>query len=119
MPEKKRLSEAMNEAAQGDKAAVEKMEDLLARGVRDYRGQEPRTVVSAVQVSMENMTAVAAWCGGEAHGMLQPHITFPTDTEGRVQRAGVGDWIIRDRAGDFYRWDDVAFRATFHREAES
>lgn len=57
-----------------------------------YRKKPPE--VEAVQVTPDNATEVAAWCGGSVD--QDGHSVCVTVTQS-VIRAGVGDYVIRDR----------------------
>lgn len=58
---------------------------------------------------------LAKWCGGlvlkDANGRKIVAIIVPTPAGG--VRANVGDWIIRNAQGEFYRCTPDAFEATY------
>jgi hypothetical protein len=77
--------------------------------------------VDAVRVSNQNMTEVAAWCGGEVR--IFPVLDTPepecyialtstnTHLRSELDRAEVGEWIVENKDGDPRRivWADKLF----------
>lgn len=72
---------------------------------------------TAIQLTTENLPEVATWCDGGIKGMnLQPEnrvIDIYNKTFDTEMRANVGDWIIRNKEGDFVVSGDPVFQANF------
>lgn len=76
-------------------------------------------VIEAEQVSRLNFKEVTGWCGGQwielfgrgDFGEDISHVNIWT-LEGTM-RAGIGDWIIRGVAGEFYPCKNHIFEATY------
>ena len=79
--------------------------------------------VEAVQVTAENMEAVAAWCGGQINTIfdrakntqkfyIQVDVVRPWSK--RQTRGYVGDWILQAGSG-FKVYQDAGFRKSFFR----
>lgn len=74
---------------------------------------------------VEACIALAEWCGGESHMMLEddetyegapvtgPHLVIPTLEGPHI--ASPGDWIIRGVQGEFYPCKPDIFEATYDR----
>ncbi|WP_424533655.1 hypothetical protein ACOZ38_25300 [Sphaerisporangium viridialbum] len=68
--------------------------------------------VEAVQITGENLPEVAAWIQqegqknlvvGEAAKVGLSGTCIDIDTHEGFRRAVIGDWVVRDGAGEFYR----------------
>lgn len=74
-----------------------------------YRKQ-PVDVV-AVQLTAENASEIATWCGGDFTMVAgDPHIRIKT-LEGNMYAKG-GWWVIQGVEGEFYPCKDSVFRQT-------
>lgn len=70
--------------------------------------------VEAFQITPDNMSGVADWCGGKVVHTIGPHgdwIEVPT-LEGTMI-ADIGSWIIKGVAGEFYPCKPEIFAATY------
>lgn len=77
--------------------------------------------IRAVQVTEEDMEAIAQWCNGKIYGVqnydeaIKFYIQFKTIQFGpRIAKAFVGDWVILDR-GNFKHYRDGKFQKDFNR----
>jgi hypothetical protein len=73
--------------------------------------------VEAIQVTEENMEAVAFWCNGAlcASDGVPPYVqVWVKRAQGQRQtQAYVGDWVLYSERGGFKVYLDKAFRKTF------
>lgn len=73
--------------------------------------------VQAIQVTAQNMAAVARWCGGKI-AKTRTEVNFidvPTVKEKHPShgRAFVGSWVVTGREGTFSTYSDKTFQRTF------
>jgi hypothetical protein len=77
--------------------------------------------VDCVQVTAENMSAVARWCNGDirtttprnpAEAKNYIYLDVPKARDDRHQRAYIGDWVLRMHNG-FKFYNDRAFKEAF------
>ena len=71
-------------------------------------------VIEAVQVTLRNALDVFHWIGETAEwpiGVVHPVIIIRT-LEGDMD-VGMGDWVIKGVAGEFYPCKDEIFRQTY------
>ena len=76
-------------------------------------------VIEAMELRIDTLFDVAAWCNGDAHSEREPGalaiwVDIPT-LEG-VMRADRGDYIIRGVKGEFYPCKPDIFAATYEEE---
>ena len=72
-------------------------------------------VIEADQLTIHNLSKLAAWCGGSIKGLKLPIEERCIDIqtlEGEM-RANMGDWIIKGVAGEFYPCKPEIFEATY------
>lgn len=89
------------------------------------RYRKKPVAIEAMQLTSENASEVAAWCGGDTwvDSMLYPaderpiHVMIRT-LEGTMQ-ADPGDFVIRGVQGEFYPCKPDIFAATYERDSGS
>lgn len=72
-------------------------------------------VIMAMQLTVDNIHDVEAWCGGSIKGVKLPPAEQCIDIqtlEGEM-RAEMGDYIIRGIKGEFYPCKPDIFHATY------
>lgn len=74
-------------------------------------------VIEAVQLSVENLEVVEAWCHGSIKGIRLPRLqqVIDIDTLEGEMRAKIGDWIIRGVEGEFYPCKPEIFKKTYEK----
>lgn len=72
-------------------------------------------VIEAVQLTVENLEVVEAWCNGSIKGLKLPREQQRIDIqtlEGEMS-ATIGDFVIRGVKGEFYPCKPDIFAATY------
>lgn len=59
----------------------------------------------------DGMCEIVRWCGGDAVGE-HGYVIAVSNPQGR-QRAGHGDWIVKDETGNYYRLAPDRFDAAY------
>jgi len=79
-----------------------------------YYRRRPEMVL-AYQLSVDNMLALEAWCGGAIKGTKLPvnQRVIEIHVRGEEIRAEIGDWIVKGFNGSFSVMDAVAFQLAF------
>lgn len=96
-------------------------EDIMTKTVKELMvihalgRRSPR--VDAVRVTEENVRQVAEWCGGTAYSMLTPHVWL-TNGFGDGLRAYAGDWVVRNKEGEFGVANHEVFMAEYVMEGQ-
>ena len=73
--------------------------------------------LTAAQVTVDNLDALARWCNGSVRGIKLPledqeiRLYAPDDIE---QHAHVNDWIVRMAPKIFLVFSDKTFKSIFH-----
>ncbi len=92
--------------------------------MQKYRHVGTGAEVEAVQLLPDNVTEVADWCTGKEvveHDALDHNITYVGLnflSEGNIQRACEGDWLIKNANGDFHFCWDASFQEYFEKVGE-
>lgn len=87
------------------------------------RYQSVPIVVDAIQVTMENMEDVTAWCKGSLvmnpdTGEVGIDVPVFRRVRGNMDRAVVGDWVLKSKSG-FKVYSPTAFGRSFKRLSEA
>lgn len=80
--------------------------------IESFYLKEPQPV-RAIQVTVENLSAVAVWCHGKTEGNLSVQLIVDADrTCWRTAHAFVGDWVTLEN-GSFHIYSDRDFKTKF------
>jgi hypothetical protein len=80
----------------------------------DFKLKTPSSI-RAMQVTVDSLEAVEAWCGGQIKGVKLPAHQRVIDFQARYgeKRAEIGDWIVRSVYGDTWVFWDVYSNVEF------
>ena len=96
------IDESMGRHPAGKKLPLKPIEEILERiNVKPQQYVRKPFFVEAVQVTLENMAAVATWCEGKVIVDTPPYIKVKVKRPlaERQTRAFVGDWVLSSGNG--------------------
>lgn len=75
-------------------------------------------VIEAFQLTLQNQSEIAAWCGGFCYyaqpaPSVAPRPSVGIETLEGVMTADIGDWIIKGVNGEFYPCKPDIFEKTY------
>lgn len=70
-------------------------------------------VIEAVQWTGKNVAEMNNFAAGHIHGAVMPDSYFTIGTLEGTHTASVGDWIIKEVAGEFYTCKPDIFQRTY------